>query len=76
MSNNDDRHMEDAPPASGPSTRLTISIEPEAAQMLNELACRLYPGRRPGGARALVIEQGIRMLHRRVMGAANSTHTT
>lgn len=37
------------------STRITISIEPEAVRMLEELAQRLYPSRRASTARARVV---------------------
>lgn len=64
----DDRQMEDAPAALGPSVRISASIEPEAAAMLETLAKRLYPARRAGQARALVLEMGVRALYHQVMG--------
>lgn len=66
----DDRQMEDAPPAWGASVRISASIEPEAAAMLEALTQRLYPERRAGQARALVLEMGIRALYRQVIGDA------
>ena len=38
--------------------------------MLEELRQRLYPERRAGQARALVLEMGIRALYRQVTGDA------
>ncbi|HEX8036551.1 MAG TPA: hypothetical protein VF510_22025 [Ktedonobacterales bacterium] len=66
----DDRRIEDAPPAWGASVRISASIEPEAAAVLETLARRLYPKQRAGQARALILEIGIRALYRQVLGDA------
>lgn len=67
MSDHDDRQLEEVP-AFGASVRLSASIEPEAAAMLEALCARLYPTKRASRARAEVLEIAIRMLYGRVLG--------
>lgn len=61
---------DDAPPPPGPGVRVTVSLEPEAAAMLTTLCQRLYPDKRIGLARGLVLEMAVRALYRRIMGDA------
>ncbi len=68
MSNRDSWQIEDAPPVWGPTTRISVLLEPEAARMLDELCHYLSHDRRIGARRAEVIEQGIRMMYRRTFG--------
>lgn len=63
----DDRHIEDdAPLAWGASTRITVSLEPEAAAMLEAMVSRMDPSWRIGARRAEIIEQGIRTIYHRM----------
>ncbi len=66
---NDDRRIQDdIPHVDGASTRIIVSIEPEAAAMLAALCARMPHDRRIGARRAEIIEQGIRMVYRRTFG--------
>jgi hypothetical protein len=69
----DDRHIEDAPPTFGATTRISVNIEPEAMRMPEELRQRLYPTQRVGVGRALVVEMVVRALHHRVLRDAGDT---
>lgn len=73
---NDDGHLDDAP-AVETTIRLTVSMESEAAGMLDALARRLYPRRRASQARGLVLEMAVRALYRRMTEAdpGNANHT-
>lgn len=58
MDDNDTLHITE-------HTRIAVTIEPEAAHMLDEQVTRLYPSKRASQARAEIIEQGILTIYRR-----------